>query len=418
MIFYRDARALALAALLPLISAGTLRADAPVGVACQGRILPASRVIRLAAYSETGAPVVAKLVVEEGSDVKAGDTIAELASLPAARARLGEAEAAMQAARAAVKAARAAGASARTEAELEVASAEAALAGARIGNGRKRLTDAQLSELTLAVSAKEAEIARLRESRPDFVNRADKAVASAVASAGASYGDARVAADAETERARAARELALKDYDARIAGENDNLALLRARLEHGRDLNGLAQTPDAELAAAVRRRALADTRVNDAALRATAEIERAEAEALAAEARLALARAALADAGVRAPISGKILRVHARAGEAVGTDGVAEMGDLSKIVVVAEVAAADLPRVALGKKAEIRVPGIEKPIAGTVVRVSPLIGPNALTEENPAAFKDLRVAPVEVAVDEPGAVAGLIRAQVTVRIAP
>ncbi len=413
-LLFRDARALALAALLPL----TAHAADSAGVACQGRILPASRVLRLAAYSETGSAVVARLAVDEGAEVKAGDTLAEFASLPGARARLAEAEAALKAAEAALKSARAAGAAALTEADLEIAAAEGALAAAQLGGDRRRLTDAQLNELRLAVAAKDAEISRLRDARPSFVERADKGVAAAQASAETMRGDARKAADAETDRAKAARELALKDYDARLAGEADNLAMLRARLAHGQDLNALPQTLPAELTAARRRRELADSRLSDTRLRLAADTARAEAELAAASARVESAKASLATASVRAPIAGRVLRVHARPGEAVGPEGVAEMGDLSHIIVLAEVAAADLPRTAVGRKAEIRVPGLEKPLTGTVSRVASLVGPNSLSEENPAAFKDLRVAPVEITVDEPGALAGLIRAQVTVRIAP
>ena len=414
MISFRDARVIAFAALMPLTM---LAAETP-GVACQGRIQPASRVIRVAAYSESGAPVIAKLAVEEGAEVKAGDTLAELAAYAPAKARLAGAEAGVKTARAAAKVAGFSAVAAVNAAELEVASASASLAAARLGNSRRRVTDAQLQEISLAVTAKEAEIARLNESRPAFVERADRSVNAALAAADAQRGDARKAADAETERAKAARTLALKDYDARIAGEADSLAVLKARLAQSKDLHSLPQTLDAELAAAELRLAKARAGLTDARARIAAEAERAEAEIAVAEAQLAQAKAFADIAVVKAPRSGKILRLGARAGEAVGPDGVAEMGDLSKIIVLAEVVAADLPRVKPGQKAEIAVPGIEKPVTGVVAKVGSLIGANALAEENPAAFKDLRVAPVELAVDEPGAVAGLIRAQVTVRIAP
>ena len=51
----------------------------------------------------------------------------------------------------------------------------------------------------------------------------------------------------------------------------------------------------------------------------------------------------------------------------------------------------------------------------------PVIAENRATdrvEDDPAAFRDLRVAPVEIALEDPAAVAGLIRAQVSVRLAP
>lgn len=414
----RDARRFAFAALSPLLFAGSIFAADAIGVACQGRILPASRIIKVAAYSEAGAPVVATLRVHEGDVVKAGDTIAELASLPMARARVAAAQAETYNAAYGDGLMEGARVISLGEIELEIASAKAALASAKLGNSRKRLTDAQLKELTLAVAAKEAEVARLRDSRPAFVARADKGVEAAQVAADTASGDARKVAVAETERARAARELALKDYDTRLAGETDAIGLLKARLEQGRELNALPQVLEEEVKAAERRLAFAEKRLTEERVKTQTDINKARYEYQAADARLSLAKA-LADAAViKAPIGGRVLRLLARAGEAVGPEGLVEMGDLSKIIVVAEVAAADLPRVKTGAKAQITVPGIEKPVTGVVSRISPLIGANALSEENPAAFKDLRVAPVEIAVDEPAAVAGLVRAQVTVRIAP
>ncbi len=418
MIFFRDARALAFAALLPLISSGTLGAAEVIGVACQGRILPASRVIRIAAYSETGAPVVAKLTVEEGAEVKAGDIIAELASLPMAKARVAAADAELKAATLAIESAMHTANLAVTDAELEVSASGAALASAKFGNSRKRLTDPQLREIALALAAKEAEVTRILDSRPAFVARADKGVDAALVAAAAASGDSRKIADAEAERARAGRELAVKDFDARLAGETDAIGLLKARLEQARDLNALPQTQDEEVAAAGHRQAHSGPRLDEVRAKLRTDMERAKADLAAAAARLDLTRMLAETSRIKAPVAGKILRVHARAGEAVGPEGIVELGDLSKIIVVAEVAAADLPRVKSGAKAEITVPGIEKPVTGVVSRISPLIGANVLSEENPAAFKDLRVAPVEITVDEPSAVAGLIRAQVTVRIAP
>lgn len=414
----RDARRFAFAALSPLLFAGSVFAAEAIGVACQGRILPASRVIKVAVYSEAGGPVVAKLAVDEGSSVKAGDTLAELAALAPALARTAAAEAELKAATLAVESAGIAARTALADAELEIAAADAALASAKFGNSRKRLTDAQLKEISLALAAKEAEVTRLTESRPAFVARADKGVDAAQVAAQVASGDARKIADAETDRARAARELALRDFDTRLAGETDAVGVLRARLEQGKELNALPQTLDEELAAASRRASVAASRLAEVRRRTEVEGARAKVELVAAEARLALARTLAETSRVKAPIDGRILRLNARTGEAVGPEGLVEMGDLSKLIVVAEVAAADLPRVKAGAKAEITVPGIEKPVTGVVSRISPLIGANALSEENPAAFKDLRVAPVEITVDEPAAVAGLVRAQVTVRIAP
>ena len=414
MISTRDVRLVAFAAIAPLC----LRAADASPVACQGRIIPASRIVNVAAYSETGAAVVATLKVAEGAEVKAGDVLAELASLPVAKARLAEAEAEVASARIATQAVRDAGALALGEANLALEDARAALLDARREHARRQVSDAQIAELDAALAAKTAEIARLKESRPVFVARADKSVAAAKASVDVLSGDAKTVAEAELAKAAAARELAFKDYDTRIAGETDGLAVLKARLAHGRELNALPQVSAAALAAAETRVKACEVRVTLEGSRTAAETGRAEAAERAAGARVATLAAVAGTSLVRAPLAGRILRINTRPGEAASPSGVVEMADVSRMIVLAEVSAPDLPRVKAGEKAEIRVPGLDKPLTGKVVRVGSLIGANSLVEEDPSAFRDLRVAAVEVALDDASAVTGLIRAQVTVRIVP
>lgn len=414
MFTFRDARPIAFAALAPL----TAFAADVAGVACQGRIIPESRLVNVAAYSETGVAVVSKLRVSEGDDVKAGDVIAELASLPVAAARVLEAKADAESAALAVGVARQSATLAIAEAGLARVNAVAAYEEAKRLHARMQATPAQVSELEAALAAKTSEVARLVDNRPAFVERADKGVAAAKANVDVLSGDAKTVAEAELAKAVAARELAIRDYDVRLAGEKDSFAVMKARLAHVRDLNAIPQVSDAEFAAAENRRNAAGARLEVETARGEAEIARAGLVARAAEARVATLSAIAGASVVKAPLSGRILKVNARSGEAAGPSGIVEMADLSKILVLAEVSAPDLPRVKAGAKAEVRVPGLEKPLSGTVTRVGSLIGSNSLVEEDPAAFRDLRVASVEVTLDDPKAVSGLIRAQVTVRIAP
>jgi HlyD family secretion protein len=73
-----------------------------------------------------------------------------------------------------------------------------------------------------------------------------------------------------------------------------------------------------------------------------------------ARANLERARADLELSVVRSPIDGQILDVHTRDGERVGLDGIAELGDTSRMYAVAEVYETDIGRVRTGQRARIR----------------------------------------------------------------
>ena len=96
------------AALLVVHVAGPVRAQAPSGtasnrgVAALGRIEPQGGIVRVAAASTPDAvsgAVLAKLLVDRGSDVTAGQLLAEMDTAIVARARIAEAKAELETAR-------------------------------------------------------------------------------------------------------------------------------------------------------------------------------------------------------------------------------------------------------------------------------------------------------------------------------
>lgn len=74
-----------------------------------------------------------------------------------------------------------------------------------------------------------------------------------------------------------------------------------------------------------------------------------------AQANLNLAEARLKRTIIRAPRTGRILRVLTYPGEAIGNDGILEMGDTRQMYAVAEVYEADAALVKLGQTATIQV---------------------------------------------------------------
>ena len=410
----------------------SLATGAELSVGCQGRVVPQSRVLRLAAPSDQGMPIVSKLAVAEGDAVEAGAVVAVLAAEVPAMLLLKQAEAKVASARTEVTAVSAAGA--RTDGEIALqeieaqfahAGAAAALTVARAQAARKRLSDEGVRECEVALSTQMAALERLKADRATLEAKLDAAVFSARVQVDETSGSRQRIASAALEEAQAARVVALREHEARVAGMAGEVDVLRAKLGAARALNALAEREAAEVPALERQVASAEERVKRVkALRAVAQkqfaadVVVAEAAVAEAEAAVAVAKTRLELTRVKSPVRGQVLRVVARPGTAVGPGGVVEVADLEKMGVEAEVSVPDLARVKVGAQAVVRVPGVKDVFKGRVVRVGLRAGVGALVDESPVAFKDLRVVPVEIAVSgaDGTAIAAYTGAQVLVRI--
>lgn len=176
-------------------------------------------------------------------------------------------------------------------------------------------------------------------------------------------------------------------------------------------------------------------RARSAAVRLAAERAQAQAEldsllssrpediALA-EARLAAAQAALAKAQadaelsrVRAPFAGTILRIIARPGDQVGNDGLMEIGDLSRMDIVADVYETDLPRLRIGAPAEIVVPGEARRFGATLREIGWTVRRTTQANTDPVAAVDSRTVEVRLTLDEAGSEALRRRSNMQVQVA-
>jgi HlyD family secretion protein len=133
---------------------------------------------------------------------------------------------------------------------------------------------------------------------------------------------------------------------------------------------------------------------------------------------LNLAEARLQRTIIRAPRTGRILRVFAYPGEAIGDDGIVEMGDTRRMYAVAEVYESDVGLVKVGQKATItsRNGAFSKQLTGKVSEVGWQIFKNNVLDDDPAANADARVVEVRVLLDDSQAVAALTNLQVDVKI--
>ncbi|MBU8542615.1 MULTISPECIES: efflux RND transporter periplasmic adaptor subunit [Roseomonadaceae] len=301
----------------------------PIGVGALGRVEPASRIRRLAPGNAQESPRIARLLVQEGSEVRAGQVVAEFQDAALKDAALAQAEA-------------------------QLAQARARLARTRAG-GRE-------SEVT----AQRARVEALR--------------------------NAEASARREAERAE---RLQRSGAGAEATAERNRFAANQARAER------------AEAEAALE--SLLGPRPEDLAL--------AEAEYTAAEAALTRARVEAALARLRAPIDGTVLRVLARAGEAVSSDGVLEMADLTAMDVVAEVFETDLPRLRQGAPAEVVVPGVPQRFGATVREIGWQVRRTTQAGTDPVAAVDARTVEVRLALDAAGVAALARRSNMQVQVA-
>lgn len=298
------------------------------GTGALGTLVPAGRA-RSLSVPGSGA-ILATLLVEEGSEVQAGQLLATTDEHELRGADLRQAEARVEVCR-------------------------AALAQTRAGAQPEQIAALQ----AVLVSARET----LRQRERDWKRSAELQRVSAVSSA-------------EVEQAR-------------LAVESATQAVNEAEAR----LSALKQVRDVD-------------------------IRLREAELKAAEGAAEVAKEALGRTRLLAPIGGKVLRIMTRPGERTGERGVLELGDVSRMQVIAEVYEADATRVQTGSKATARVKSTGLVVAGRVVKICPLVGRKVALDNDPVSDTDARVVEVWIDLDQADSerVSGLTNARVEVRI--
>jgi HlyD family secretion protein len=146
------------------------------------------------------------------------------------------------------------------------------------------------------------------------------------------------------------------------------------------------------------------------------DVKVAETQLQSAIADLEKAKADLLLTAVRSPINGQILKVHAKSGESVGTDGVVELGNTTQMYAVAEVYETDIGKIKVGQPATITSEVIDGEIAGKVERVGLRIAKNDVLGTDPAAKTDVRVIEVRIKLDNSAKISSLTNLQVKVKI--
>lgn len=132
----------------------------------------------------------------------------------------------------------------------------------------------------------------------------------------------------------------------------------------------------------------------------TVDVERAEAEVARARADLKRAEADLEVTFIRSPIDAEILRINARIGERIGSDGLLDLGDTRQMDAVAEVHESDILKVQLNQPAKVVLRNLDTTLTGHVIEVGRLVGRKDVLSNDPVDDTDARVVEVRIRLDD------------------
>ena len=111
-------------------------------------------------------------------------------------------------------------------------------------------------------------------------------------------------------------------------------------------------------------------------------------------------RSELAKATIRAPVSGTVFKIHAYPGDKVGDDGILEIGDSTRMGVIAEVYQTDRPGIALGQRVVITADGFPgKTMPGKVVEIARQVSRQTVFSGQAGENLDRRVLEVKIGLD-------------------
>jgi HlyD family secretion protein len=194
----------------------------------------------------------------------------------------------------------------------------------------------------------------------------------------------------EIKRTNAAWQTVLKDK--RLAVQTISRDLQKAR--------GILQTVvrDKRLAVETLSRDLEKSKASYSSLAEVRPTDIAAAEAEVANAK-AVVEKALTDLELRkvkSYASGKVLKIHSRPGETIGSNGILELGNVETMFAVAEVFEADINKIKLDQRAEISVRTSGEKFNGTIVQIGSMIKKRDILDSDPVADVDARIVEVKV----------------------
>ena len=341
-------------------------APVPEPIAALGRLEPNTEVLRVAAPTALNNDRVAKLLVKRGERVRAGQIIAILDS----RERLQ---------------------TALIEAQKQVSVAQAKLATVKAGAKSGEIA-AQNSEIIRFQEELQGEIATQAATitrRQSEVNVAQSEYNRYMVL----YKEGAIAAS-NLDQKRLTLETALAQLNEAKANRNRTADTLRAQINQAKStLNKISEIRPVDVKLA------------------QAEVDQAVATAQRTQAQLQ-------EAYIRAPITGQVLEVYTKSGEAVAEEGIVELGETKIMEVVAEVYQSDINEIRLGQTATIKSESFSGELQGTVQQLGVKVKQQSVFSNQPGENLDQRVIEVRIRLNSNDSqkVASLTNLQVQVVI--
>ncbi len=370
-----------------------------------GRLEPLGEVINVAPPPTQGGAKIEQLLVEEGDRVKRGQTLAILDNIDRKKA--------------AIKAA-------QEEVNVAQANLEIVKAGAKLGEIQaQEATIKQLEEeLAGELTTNQATIAQL-EMQLEGEKRQQRATIGRL--------EAELK-DAQREYRRydnlaADGVIAQSELEQRqLELEQSRESLTEAQERLNKTINTLQQQIAAEKSQSRKeinslnqQITTAKANLNRIAEIRPVDVQKAQAELNRAIAQLEEKKTDLDLVYVTSPRDGKVLKIHTHPGEKVDEkEGILELGQTDKMIVVAEVYESEISQVKIGQKAIIKSDNnsFAGTLEGTVNKIGLQVGKKDVLDTDPAADVDVRVVEVEILLtpESSAQVAGLTYAKVITEI--
>ena len=336
---------------IPAVTTVSKSQPAPVKIAVTalGRLQPQDKITYLSAPNSINGVRVEKLLVKEGDNVKKGQPLAYLENYARSQAAIQQAFDKLLIAR------------------TKLAQVQA---GAKTGdiNAQKATITRLNSQLKGDIAAQAATINRIRaevENAQKESNRYQQLSKDGAVSA--SVADSKKLVLKTTQQQ-------LKEAEATLKRTQDTL---QDQLKEGKfKLNSIKEVR-------------------------TVDVELAKSEVKSAETAIQQAKADHDLTYITSTIDGTILRIHARNGEVIANSGFAEIGNTSKMQVLAEVYQTDIQNVRVGQKAIITSTTFPGKLQGTVREVGWQVDKQGIFSINPNSDADRRVIEVKVSIDNP-----------------
>ncbi|MGL4881634.1 MAG: ABC exporter membrane fusion protein, partial [Waterburya sp.] len=148
------------------------------------------------------------------------------------------------------------------------------------------------------------------------------------------------------------------------------------------------------------------------------DVNAAQTEVDRAIAALNKAKTDLSQAYVRAPIDSQIIKIQTRSGEKIGEEGIVELAQTDRMITIAEVYQSDIPKVKLGQPAEITGQAFNGIVRGEVYQIGLQVSRQNVFSNQPGENLDSRVVEVKIRLnpEDSKRVAGLTNLQVQTAI--